>query len=176
MNKSKFLSPIELEHLKQTLEKFRDQDTRNVTLIETLLYTGSRATEVLNITKADLNSEDQTVFIKGLKNSRDREVPLKKPLFDALMALCRTSNRPFDISYSRLVQVWELYRPCRKSVHCTRHTFAIEIFKAKRDLRFVQLCLGHKSIQSTMVYSDYIYSREEMSSLLDMKYVSTRAP
>lgn len=161
MNQTKFLNTEELREFKALLKKYQKSDSRNVTMLELALSTGARASEVLNIRFTDLNPNNQTVFIRGLKGSRDREMPVKPELFDRLL-----THVPFGISYQRMSQVWDLYKPGFKKLHSLRHTFAIELFKATRDLRLVQLALGHKSITNTMVYSEYLYSREEMKRCL----------
>ncbi|CAM5999402.1 unnamed protein product [Sphagnum balticum] len=35
-----------------------------------------------------------------------------------------------------------------------------------KDLRLVQVALGHRNITNTMVYADYIYSQQELRKLI----------
>lgn len=165
INKTKYLNDEELQHLKILLLK---DDSRNSILLQLALATGARAQELLNITSKDLNDIDQTVFIKGLKNSNDREIPLEKTLYDALKQLGLNSNGKtvFCIGYSRLVAIWDYYRPVNKKFHSLRHTFAIELFKRTKDINLVRIALGHRNIMNTMVYSDYLYRTEELRKLL----------
>ena len=164
MNQTKFLSKLELTELRRVLDIHRETDLRNVLLIETALATGARASEILSITKQDLNPETQTVFIRGLKSSNDREIPLKPTLFRALIGL--GGDKPFPITYQRLVQIWAQYRPVKKGFHSLRHSVALRIFEKHRDIRLVQVVLGHRSIDSTMVYSQYHYEQTELRRLL----------
>ncbi len=161
MNQYKFLTELELSELKDALKQDRERFPRNAALLELMLKTGARPQEALNIQPQDLNSEFNTVFIKGLKGSKDREIPIKQDLFIRIKLLI-----PFNIKYSMLDTVWNRYKPQNKSLKCLRHTFAIELFKKHRDLRLVQLALGHKNISNTMIYADYVYSREEMKKVL----------
>lgn len=164
VNQTKFLSPAEFKTLSETLERNKITDERNCTLIWLLLATGGRAMEILNLSPASLNHEARTVFIKGLKNSKDREIPLKPWLFNRLAKI--QGEKLFPISYSRLKQIWDHYRPVRKKLHATRHTFAIQLYRKTKDIRLVQTALGHRSISNTMVYADYDYSQKELRKLI----------
>ena len=166
LNKSKYLLPPEVERLEYLLKSHLNSDPRNTTLLFMALYTGARATELLNVKSRDLDPYEETVFIKGLKGSNDREIPLPKWLFNKTQQLDRGQELLFSISYSRLRQIWELYRPVTKKFHSLRHTFAIRLYKKTRDLRLVQVALGHRSITNTMVYADYIYSQHELRKLI----------
>jgi len=168
LNNSKFLLPPESAKLRQLIHDYRLQDTRNCLLIDLALRTGARAQELLNLTAADLNTFDQSVLIQGIKGSNDREIPLAPGFFQELVSWSQKSGqaRIFSISYERLVQIWQIYRPVPKKFHSLRHTFAIELFQRTKDLRLVQVALGHRNIQNTMIYADYIYSKQELRRLL----------
>lgn len=144
------------------------RDPRNCLLIQVALKTGGRAQEVLNLNKADLNTYDETVFIRGLKSSNDREIPLPPQLFERLHRYSEgiSGIKIFPISYDRLYQVWDLYRPVPKKFHALRHTFAIQLYQKTKDLRLVQVALGHRNITNTMIYADYVYSQQELKKLI----------
>lgn len=164
LTKHKFLTDEELESLEMTLDHKLD---RNSILIQLALATGARASELLSIERRDLDPDNMSVFIKGLKSSNDRELPLKKSLFMALWRLSdNEERRPFPISYSMLNKIWQEYRPVKKSFHSLRHTFAINLYKRRRDIRLVQLALGHRSINNTMIYANYEYSQKELRKLI----------
>lgn len=168
LNKNKYLLEPESERLEYILKSFKEKDPRNCTLLWVLLYTGGRAQEILNLKKDDLNVYEESVLIHGIKGSNDREIPLPSWLFKRLH---QESSRAegtqiFDITYNRLRQIWELYRPVHKKLHALRHTFAIRLYKKTRDLRLVQVALGHRNITNTMIYADYIYSQQELRRLI----------
>ena len=168
LNKNKFLLPPELDRLKSILSTYVSQNPRDCHLMEIALRTGARAQEVLNIHKSDLNAYDQTVLIRGIKGSNDREIPLHSNYFQLLENYVSTVSgaKIFQISYPRLHQIWNFYRPVHKKFHSLRHTFAIELFRKTKDLRLVQVALGHRNIMNTMIYADYVYSREELRKLI----------
>lgn len=165
LTKHKYLThPGQLEvHLNKHL-KLGD---RNALMLMLALKTGARATELLNITCLDLDDQTQSIYIRGIKGSNDREIPLTTELYARVKSRAReVQGKLFPISYSRLVQIWSLYRTEPKKFHSLRHTFAIELYKKTRDLRLVQVALGHRSISNTMVYADYVYSTEELRRLI----------
>lgn len=168
LNKNKYLLAPEADRLRKILTDFQDRDARNCLMIWVALRTGARAQEVLNITRSDLNAYDETIYIRGLKNSNDREIPVHSDLFARLhrFAEKQGGTKVFPISYDRLYQIWELYRPVPKKFHSLRHTFAIELYQKTKDLRLVQVALGHRNITNTMVYADYVYSQQELRKLI----------
>lgn len=171
LNKNKYLLDPEYDRLHRLLSDYLEKDRRNALLLFMGLYTGARASEILNLKFEDLNFHDQSVFIHGLKGSNDRELPLPNWLFTALRRYCEVqqldpSSPLFDISYNRLRQIWEFYRPIPKKFHSLRHTFAIRLYKKSKDLRLVQFALGHRNINNTMIYAEYAYSQSELRKML----------
>lgn len=157
LTKTKYLLDPELCALNATLEKFADRDPRNTTLIWLAIHTGARASELLNTTPADLDPHEQTIFLRGLKGSDDRDIPLPPWLFALAQA-----HIPFNISYNRFRQIWYEYRPVKKKLHCLRHTFAINLYRKTKDLRLLQVALGHKSWNNTMIYAQYQFKTSEL--------------
>src|SRR4029078_13062774 len=98
----------------------------------------------------------------------DREIPLPRDLFERLLRYAGTipGEKIFDLTYNRFGDIWVHYIPAAKKLHALRHTFAIRLFKKTKDLRLVQLALGHRNITNTMVYADYIYSQSELKRLI----------
>ena len=166
LNKSKYLLDPEYERLIYILKSFLHKDHRNCILFFLALNTGARAQELLNLEKKDFDSYEETVFIRGLKGSNDRELPLPSWLFREVQHLFALEERIFPFTYNRLLQIWQLYRPVHKKFHSLRHTFAIRLYKKTRDLRLVQVALGHRNITNTMIYADYIYSQQELRRLI----------
>lgn len=164
INQNKVLTPAELEHL---LNSIRATDNlRDQAVLLTLVNTGARATEVLNIERQDVLIPSRSVIIKGLKGSNDREIPLRATVFKILEAQLPDQGKVFPISYQRLYQIWNWYRPCEKTIHALRHTFAINLYLKTKDMHLVKLALGHKSLMNTQVYVDFCYSQNQMKRLI----------
>jgi len=168
LNKNKYLLEPEVERLNYILNSFKDKDARNCTLLWVLLHSGARAQEILNLRPEDLNTFDQSVFIRGIKGSNDREIPMPGWLFARLEKEAGRSlgGTIFPITYNRLRQIWDLFRPVHKKLHGLRHTFAIRLYQKTKDIRLVQVALGHRNITNTMIYADYAYSQQELRKLI----------
>jgi integrase/recombinase XerC len=168
LNKNKYLLGPELERLNTLLDSHMEEDLRNCLLLKLALKTGARAQELLNLKKIDINSYEESILIHGIKGSNDREIPIKSDVFRLLKKYSENldSQILFPISYSRLRQVWEFYRPVPKKFHSLRHTFAIEIYKKTKDIRLLQVALGHRNVMNTMIYADYVYSTQELKRLI----------
>lgn len=165
----KFLSDEEYDRLHATLDKFQDKHPRDVAMLFLVMYTGARASEVRAVRKCDLNPSTQTVFIKGLKHSRDRDVPIPTWLFAKLQSIAlplALNDRLFPIALRTMQSIWHQYRPAPKGIKSLRHTFAVRLYKKTKDIRLVQMVLGHRSILNTMIYADFVYSQEEFRKLL----------
>ncbi len=166
LNKNKYLLTPEVDKLHQILNGYMHKNTRDCLLISLAIKSGARAQELLNLRFEDLNHYDETIFIRGIKGSNDREIPLPSKLFKTLALWSQDKSQIFDISYHRLWQIWEFYRPVQKKFHSLRHTFAIELYQKTKDLRLVQVALGHRNIMNTMIYADYVYSTQELKKLI----------
>jgi integrase/recombinase XerC len=162
LTKAKYLLDEEVEHLTSTLTRFQNTDARNCTLIWLALLTGGRASELLALTPNDLDHAEKSVFIRGLKGSRDRELPIPPWLFNKLTELTPEDGRLFPITYVRFYQIWCEYRPVKKKLHALRHTFAITLYRKTKDLHLIQQALGHKSVSNTLIYSQFQYRMPEL--------------
>lgn len=171
LNKNKYLLDPERNKLEELLQQFMPTNRRDCLLLSLALKTGARAMEILNLELEDINEHDQSIFFRGIKGSNDRELPIASKIFQNLMYYINNERQAdnqlvFPISYNRLRQVWEFYRPTHKKFHSLRHTFAITLYKKTKDIRLVQFSLGHRNITNTMIYADYVYSQQELKKLI----------
>lgn len=164
LKQSKYLTEKELERLLETLERFKDSDFRDTTLIWAILYTGARCSEVLGIRKCDL-LEDNLVYVRGIKGGLNREIPIPVRIFLRLKHISRDLNpddRIFDLHARSVRRIWDQYRPSSKGTHSLRHSFAMGLYRKTLDLRLVQRTMGHRNVNTTQIYTEYHHSREEM--------------
>lgn len=178
LNKTKFLNQSEMAHLETLLDKTLDKgefniDFRNALILKLLVCTGARVTEVLNLTKLDLNLEDNSILIHGLKGSRDREIPLPKRVFLFLREYSNTvmtSEKIFPINYDTLHSAWKFYRPSKiNKLHGLRHTAALKLYEKTKDIRLTGFLLGHKAMANTQIYVNYQYNNSQLKKALDIK-------
>lgn len=172
MNKTKFLSDTEYFKLRSLV---KHKTNRAAILLKFYMFTGARASEGLDTRLNDLDYTAKSVFIRGLKGSNDREIPLPPWFFYQLWhyakRICKTANsKLFPFCYTILNRVWHHYKPTEKRFHSLRHTIAIRVYKATKDIKLVQILLGHRSIKNTQIYVDFVYSQSEMRRILKAKY------
>lgn len=164
LTREKYLNDEEVTLLQRSIVLLSQKSPRDAVLIDLALHTGARAQELLAITPQDLYPEDGAIFIRGIKGSDNRYIPVPKPLFDRLKLLTPSlspTKRIFPISYSRLRQIWCDVRPVKKKFHSLRHTFAVLAYRHTLNQRLVQLALGHRSAVNTEIYVTYHYKMQD---------------
>lgn len=172
INTGKFLSAQEEFYLTNLLKRYAEKEPRNTLMLELLLNTGARPSELLALRARDVNFHARTVFLRGIKGSRDRDIPLQGWLFMRLANYMvdqgvQIDDPIFPIAYNTFGTIWRQYRPSRhKSLRSLRHTFAVKMFRASKDPRIVQKLLGHRYLSTTEVYLDFVYSQEEFRALI----------
>jgi integrase/recombinase XerC len=177
----KVLTNVEQANLRSICNRFRQFDIngRNALIFEIALDQGPRAREILNLEVRDFDTTEGTLFYRALKGSKDRELPLKPNVARRLKSFVLSQysaknwneldldSRIFQISYHRLWQIWCEYTPNpEKTFHSLRHTFAVNLYLKTRDIRLVQMALGHRQIQNTMVYMDFCYTQNTLKRII----------
>ena len=141
------------------------RNTRTL-LIETIVRTGARSLEVMLLTVADVDPSGW-VNVPGVKGSKARRVPIPRSLAQMLYVTLNNSPAWGLVSSSQATALrllrnhWDAIKydalgvGVKVTLHGLRTTFAVGIYKnAGRDVLLVKELLGHKSINSTMVYVD----------------------
>ena len=145
------------------------------TYLWTVYSLGLRLQEALNLQVGDIDSHRMLVHIHRGKGAKDRFVPLpprtlttlrefwtthrnQRWLFPATERGLRQGARP-DAPMSRdsvqagmrkLVKHLDFRK--RVSIHTLRHSYATHLLEAGVNLRLIQQYLGHRSLQTTMIY------------------------
>lgn len=161
----KFLTESEEKSLREDL---RLCSLRDRLILQILLDLGPRGAELREIRPEDIDLKAKSIEIRGKKGSRSRQFPLSGVLLRDLEAFikerdCAAGEPIFAVSATTLKEIWYRVRPNKaKGIHSLRHTFAVRLYERTRDIRLVQIALGHRSINSTMVYADFVDSKETM--------------
>lgn len=165
IEKDMFLSPEERIQTNDLLVK--DLNRHTLPLL-TILHTGARPQECLNLLRSDLIG-DNTIHLTGLKDSNDRDIPVPEELYKALKAITPDEQGfLFTIKYRRLEQLWDLYRTVKKPLKAMRHGFAVDLYSRTKDILLVKAALGHKSIVNTMVYAHLVDGQQQLKQGLGL--------
>jgi integrase len=147
---------------------YRDMDNgryriRDLAFVSVLVFTGCRLGEALELTKADLDPKERVVKIRQRKKRTEfiRLVPVPTQLFWDIMDryLWRVEDRLFTISERQARNiVYEFTKHyLRKKIrpHAIRHSYALAVLEATRNLEVVRRLLGHSSYNTLRFYLDY---------------------
>jgi len=131
------------------------------TIFKFLFYTGLRRDELLNLKREDINLEEKTVTVRVPNKTRlERNVFFPKEVKELLAKYFPTEkekDNAFNLSERTLRDLVEAMRDYTKkniSIHTFRHSFANMLAKKGIDIRVAQKLLGHRSLQSTLIYYD----------------------
>ena len=134
----------------------------------TLLYTGLRIGELVNLEWDDINLVRRIVVVRPKefwrpKGKEERSIPMHDVVFYILLNKEKTSNWVFTKADGGKVNIHSLETRFRgqlkkmgiqgASLHTWRHSFASYIIMRSGNIRAVQKLLGHKSIKTTEIYS-----------------------
>jgi integrase len=170
LTEAKFLTDKERKQLTDFLE--RHQGERDSIMLRMALFTGGRCSEVLAVKVSDLDSGQHHVTLKGLKGSNDRTLPLPKAFSLEVRDFCAANglkgdDRLFPISSARFRQIWGEIRPNpTKKGHSLRHTAGTLLYINCRDLKAVQAFLGHRQVQNTMIYMNFVEGPRRLRSAM----------
>lgn len=167
------LTVEELERLRDACKTYREK-----ALIEFLVSTGCRLSEIAQLRAADLNLADRSVQVTG-KGDKDRvvyfsvrarlmvqEYIVQRKGGDGLFV---SSKSPYDPLKPRAIQriVHSLSERAglegRVHPHLLRHTFATHALNGGMDVTVIQRLLGHEDIATTQIYAEL--NEEGVSSI-----------
>ena len=148
---------------------FKSNNMQNVIIIKTLLYTGVRVGELVNIKVENVDLHNGTIRIDCSKGGKDRIVPFPTS-FKEILAMHIERNkekgasylfesswkRPYSVRGIRKILVqYSTTAGMKKSIspHKLRHFLFTWMKKRGVDDALIQPYSGHKSRQSLEVYS-----------------------
>ncbi len=133
-----------------------------------LIYSaGLRIGETLNLTWNDISTSEQLIYIRNGKGKRDRRVPLS-PKAHSMLKTYKEAYRPVTYLFEGLngskyssKSAQNILKKAVKSagitrritLHTLRHSYATHLLENGINLRYIQTILGHKSANTTMIYT-----------------------
>jgi site-specific recombinase XerD len=136
----------------------------------TLAITGARISEVLALSADRIDTADETIIFKTLKQRGKaifRAVPVPTPLINLLAAQDVARNGRLW-PWSR-THAWKIVKATMRSAgiadnmckpKALRHAFAVEAGQKGVPLNIVQRWLGHARIETTVIYASAIGDEE----------------
>jgi integrase/recombinase XerD len=136
-------------------------------LLMTLYGAGLRVSEACHLGVADIDSSRMVIHVRQAKGHKDRDVMLSPVLLDALRQYwkqSRSQRRLFPGCVAdKPITTKAVFLMIRKaaakaritktvSPHVLRHSFATHLLESGTDVRTIQLLLGHKDLETTVVY------------------------
>ncbi len=158
---------------KENLEKIREKSLHITCykhqsaslIIETLIGTGVRVNELIQITPNDLLTKQ--IIIRG-KGNKIRNIDVTTTLLFQLQ---------FHIKQNRVLPNQSVFPYTRDGVakivkrisgfspHVFRHSYAIELYRQTKSIKYVQEQLGHSTLKTTEIYLKYIDFEAEKKKL-----------
>lgn len=129
---------------------------------------GLRVSEVCALKPEDIDSDRMMIHIRSGKGRKDRYTLLSKSALTLLRGYYadfipqiwlfegNVKGQPITVRSAQRI----FKRACMKaeitkqvSIHALRHSFATHLLESGTDLRYIQELLGHKSPQTTQIYT-----------------------
>lgn len=160
----------------------RETWVRRYMLVDLVLFTGLRVSELASLLIGDINlkAKDPYLIVRNGKRGKKRDVYLDKVLVNHLKLYITWKKKTMseDVnnenplftgrdgkrcavitlmkSFKRAIEESNL--PLHYSIHSARHTYATFLLHSTNNLRYVQKQLGHSKISMTALYADVLPS------------------
>jgi integrase len=145
---------------------------RMSTFLQLLKETGIRCGEACQLQWKDLDLIEGSIVVTPEKGSNSRKLKISNKLLAMLNELPKTSNTVFvtnsdalrkSFQHQRKLIAYKLKNPRLQQIsfHTFRHWKATMEYHKTRDILHVMQMLGHKNINSTLVYTRLIDFKED---------------
>lgn len=146
-------------------------DTRISAIVEILLQTGMRISELANLTLEDIDSKNNKLNIKAYESHAQREIPLnsaskaslesylaERPKGGSKQVFITKTGNPFLVRNIRssIDRYFQLAGIKEAKVNDLRHTFIAQQLMAGTPLVYVSKLAGHKRLSTTEKYLEFI--------------------
>ncbi len=158
---------------------------RDIAVLELLLATGIRVSELCSLRKENIGPNFETIRILG-KGNKERNIPITNAATKAALQenyiffqkpidktssffINRFGNTLSTQSVRMLVKKYALKAQIHRNItpHVFRHSFATLLLEEDVDIRYIQHFLGHSSINVTQMYAHV--NEKKKTALLTIK-------
>lgn len=183
LNYEKMLNKAEVRELINTA--IVSGKIRLALIITFIVNTGIRVSELQYITVENLKIG--LAYVKG--KNKYREVIIPKHLSEVLLEYCKSNNirkHVFITKAGKLIDRRNIWRDIKNLCkvakvddrkvfpHNFRHYFAVEFYKATKDLDKLAHVLGHSSVETTRIYTaESIDNYRNLIDNIDLPFIDT---
>ena len=173
-----YLTEEEVEALLMAPDLTKNEGIRDRAMLEVMYSSGLRVSELLSLTKGNINISKGIITIMG-KGSKERRVPIgdfaleylvkyfdevrdKKRNIRTNVIFLNKFNKPISRQYfHRIIKQYALKVGITKDIspHTLRHSFATHLLEHGAQLRVVQEMLGHSDVATTQIYTTITQNR-----------------
>ncbi len=164
-SRDRYLHPDEFQRFIEFLVKNLDKLVYKFMFM--LICTGMRKGELLPLQWSDINFSDATIYLSDPKNGQSRYVTVNSVALDLLTKMYQQRRRScpwvFPSKNSESGHLIDIRRAFKSACdtcsirnlrpHDLRRSHAVQLLNAGVDHLIIKEILGHKSLQSTMVYA-----------------------
>ena len=155
---------------------------KHLAIVSLLYSSGLRRSELLNLKKGDINVARKQILVEGGKGKKDRITILSETALEVLKKYVieykpthflfegKPGNKYSSTSVAKIVQqaAEKAQIPMKVTPHILRHSFATHLMDQGIETRYIQILLGHESLNTTAIYAHVsTKSLNSISSPLD---------
>lgn len=162
----KTISSQDITKILKTIHQYNN--SKDIAIIELIICTGMRVSEISNLKKENMNINEKIIRIYG-KGNKERILSIDNE--NLLLALrtyikeyphnCeyffinRLQSKVSEQSIRFMIKKYTKLAGINKNItpHMFRHTFATMLLEEDVDIRYIQTILGHSSITTTQIYT-----------------------
>jgi site-specific recombinase XerD len=158
------------------------RDMKYRTVLMTTYAAGLRVSEVTQLKVLDIDSDRMCIRVEQGKGRKDRYIMLSPKLLYHLRQYWKKYKPSYWLFEGRQnghLPISTVQAVCKKAridagikkqltPHSLRHSFATHLLEDGTDIRTIQFLLGHRSLNSTMVYTHVVQKIHKTRSPLDL--------
>lgn len=160
-------------------------DLRMAAIVELLLQTGMRISELANLRLSDINHETNQIVIRAFESHPERTIPFNQPAKEALEKYLKVRPKSNNDSVfitktgntflirnirSNLDRYFHVAGIQNAKVNDLRHTFIAQQLTSGSPLVYISKLVGHKRLSTTEKYLEFISEKpaKDKPKLIDL--------